>query len=73
MAYLLERTRVKGRKKILLSEIIQGQAEVIEVVVANHMKIANAPLKKMDLPNGILGGVPRVRRGLLFNGLLDHF
>ncbi len=45
---------IQGRKKILLSEIIQGQAEVIEVVVANHMKIANAPLKKMDLPNGIL-------------------
>lgn len=45
---------IQGRKKILLSEIIQGQAEVIEIVAASHMKLTSMPLSKLHLPDGIL-------------------
>lgn len=45
---------VQGSKKILSSQLIQGQAEIMEVYATHHMKILNKPLKELHLPDGII-------------------
>ncbi len=43
-----------GTKKIVSSQLIQGQAELIEIVADNRMVLMNRPLKELKLPEGIL-------------------
>ena len=45
---------VQGSKKIIASLLIQGQAEIMEIIATNDMKLANVPLKDVDLPDGVL-------------------
>ncbi|MCL1856106.1 MAG: Trk system potassium transporter TrkA [Kiritimatiellaeota bacterium] len=45
---------VQGSKHVISSQLIQGQAELIEIYATSHMKLLNKPLKHMDLPEGIL-------------------
>ena len=45
---------VQGSKKILSSQLIQGQAEIMEIIATHHMKILNKPLKNLHLPDGII-------------------
>ena len=45
---------VQGSKKILSSQLIQGQAEIMEIIATPHMKILEKPLRELDLPKGII-------------------
>lgn len=45
---------IQGKKRIVSSQLIQGQAEIMEVIVDQRMKIVDKPLKKMQLPDGVL-------------------
>ena len=53
---------IQGAKRILYSQLIQGQAEINEVVAASHMLLLNKPLKRLKLPDGIL--IVAVHRGV---------
>lgn len=52
---------VQGSKKVLSSQLIQGQAEIMEIIATPHMKILETPLKELHLPEGILFGA--IHRG----------
>jgi len=52
---------VQGNKKVLSSQLIQGQAEIMEVIATPHMKILNTPLKDLDLPDSII--IAAIHRG----------
>lgn len=45
---------IQGSTRILSAEIIQGQAELIEVLVTKNMKITNTPIATLQLPPGML-------------------
>lgn len=52
---------IQGSKKIIASLLIQGQAEIMEIIASNEMKLANAPLKDVNLPDGVL--IAAIHRG----------
>ena len=52
---------VQGSKKIISSLLIQGQAEIMEIIAGNDMKLANIPLKDVHLPDGVL--IAAIHRG----------
>lgn len=53
---------VQGSKRVISSVLIQGQAEIMEVVASDHMKLINTPLRELELPSGIL--IAAIHRGL---------
>ena len=52
---------IQGTKNILSSTLIQGQAEIIEIVADDRMPITFEPLNKLELPEGIL--IASIHRG----------
>lgn len=52
---------VQGSKKILSSQLIQGQAEIMEIIASPHMKILDIPLKDLNLPDSII--IAAIHRG----------
>lgn len=52
---------VQGGKKVLSSQLIQGQAEMVEILAGRHMAILNTPLREMNLPEGAL--IAAIHRG----------
>lgn len=52
---------IQGEKKVISSLLIQGQAEIMEIVASSHMKLANVPLCDLDLPEGVL--IAAIHRG----------
>lgn len=52
---------VQGNKKVLSSQLVQGQAEIMEVYATSHMDIIGVPLKDLDLPDSIL--IAAIHRG----------
>lgn len=52
---------IQGKKRIVSSQLIQGQAEIMEVIVDHRMKIVDTPLKNMELPDGVL--IAAIHRG----------
>ena len=51
---------VQGNKKVLSSQLIQGQAELMEIIATPTMKFLDTPLKNLDLPKGlIIAGIHR--------------
>lgn len=52
---------VQGNKKILSSQLIQGQAELVEIIAGSHMSFVGVPLKDLDLPKSIL--IAAIHRG----------
>ena len=52
---------VQGKKKILSSQLIQGQAEIMEVIAGSHMDFVGVPLKDLDLPKSII--IAAIHRG----------
>ncbi len=52
---------VQGNKKILSSQLIQGQAEIIEVIAGPHMSFVGIPLKELDLPDTVI--IAAIHRG----------
>ncbi|MGN0735389.1 MAG: Trk system potassium transporter TrkA [Anaerovoracaceae bacterium] len=52
---------IQGSKKIIASLLIQGQAEIMEIIASDEMKLANVPLKDVALPDGVL--IAAIHRG----------
>ena len=52
---------VQGKKKILSTQLIQGQAEIMEVIAGSHMDFVGVPLKDLDLPKSII--IAAIHRG----------
>ena len=52
---------VQGSKKVLSSQLIQGQAEIMEIIATSHMKILGRPLKELKLPDTII--IAAIHRG----------
>ena len=52
---------VNGDKKIISSLLIQGQAEIIEIIASHKMKLTNMQLKDLNLPDGVL--IAAIHRG----------
>lgn len=52
---------VQGKKKVLSSQLIQGQAEIMEVYATPHMNIIGGHLKDLHLPKSIL--IAAIHRG----------
>ena len=52
---------MQGSKRIISSQLIQGQAEVIEIIADVHMKLINKPMHHLDLPNGVI--IAAIHRG----------
>lgn len=59
VSYLLR--LIKGKKKVVSSQLIQGQAEIMEVIVDSDMRIAKKSLKDLSLPEGAL--ITAIHRG----------
>jgi trk system potassium uptake protein TrkA len=53
---------IQGSKRVLSSQLIQGQAEVMELVADARMKLVNIPLKNLKLPEGTI--IAAIHRGL---------
>lgn len=52
---------VQGKKKVLSSQLIQGQAEIMEVIASPHMDFVGVPLKDLDLPASVI--IAAIHRG----------
>ena len=52
---------IQGRKKFITNQLVQGQAEITEFVASSNMKIANRPLKNINIPKGVIIGA--IHRG----------
>ncbi len=52
---------IQGSKRVISSQLIQGQAEIIEIIADDHMRLANRPIEDLDLPNGIM--IAAIHRG----------
>lgn len=52
---------IQGEKKVISSVLLQGQAEMMEIVAHSHMEILNTPIKKLNLPKGLL--IAAIHRG----------
>lgn len=52
---------IQGSKKIISSLLIQGQAEIMEIIATDSMKLSNIPLKDLELPDGVL--IAAIHRG----------
>lgn len=53
---------VQGSKRVISSVLIQGQAEIMEIVASDTMKLIDTPLRELDLPDGVI--VAAIHRGL---------
>lgn len=52
---------IQGSKKVISSLLIQGQAEIMEIVAHSHMKLIDVPFCQLDLPDGVL--IAAIHRG----------
>lgn len=52
---------IQGSKRIVSSLLIQGQAEITEIVASNTMKFTDVPLSELDLPEGVI--IAAIHRG----------
>ena len=52
---------VSGSKKILSSQLIQGQAEIMEVIASASMDFVGVPLRSLDLPDSVI--IAAIHRG----------
>ncbi len=52
---------IQGSKRVISSQLIQGQAEMIEIIADDHMRLVNKPIGHLDLPEGIM--IAAIHRG----------
>ncbi|MBR0600243.1 Trk system potassium transporter TrkA [Sinanaerobacter chloroacetimidivorans] len=52
---------IQGSKRVISSQLIQGQAEVIEIIADEHMKLTGKPISHLDLPDGAI--IAAIHRG----------
>ncbi|MCG8482319.1 MAG: Trk system potassium transporter TrkA [Clostridia bacterium] len=59
----------QGRKLVAVSSLLQGQAEVIELIAHNKMGFLNQPIANINLPPGIIiGSIVRDRTVIIPTG-----
>ena len=44
---------IQGSKRVVSSQLIQGQAEIVEIVAEKNMEFINTPMSKLKPPPGI--------------------
>ena len=60
---------IQGEKRIISSLLVQGQAEIMEIIATNDMKLSNISLKDLHLPDGVLiAGIHRGKEVIIPNG-----
>lgn len=60
---------IQGEKKIISSVLLQGQAEMMEIVAHSHMTMLDKPLSSLHLPDGMLiGAIHRGSQVIIPNG-----
>ncbi len=52
---------IQGSNKIISSVLIQGQAEIMELIVNSKMQIVGVPIKSLDVPDDVL--IAAIHRG----------
>lgn len=52
---------IQGSKKIISSQLVQGQAEIMEIQASSDMKISHRSLQDLNLPKGVIIGA--IHRG----------
>jgi len=52
---------IQGSKRIVSSQLIQGQAEILEIIAGSHMAILHVPLVNLHLPEGVI--IAAIHRG----------
>lgn len=52
---------IQGSKKIISSVLIQGQAEIMEIIANSRMTMIGVPISKLELPSDIL--IAAIHRG----------
>lgn len=52
---------IQGSTRVISSQLIQGQAEMIEIIADDHMRLANRPIENLDLPEGVM--IAAIHRG----------
>jgi trk system potassium uptake protein TrkA len=52
---------IQGTKRVISSQVIQGQAEIMEILVSERMGLLGAPISKLSLPEGVL--IVAIHRG----------
>ena len=52
---------IQGSNKIISSVLIQGQAEIMEIIVNSKMKMLGVPIGQLDLPDDVL--IAAIHRG----------
>ena len=52
---------IQGSKRVISSQLIQGQAEMIEIIADDHMRLTNRPLEHIGLPDGVI--IAAIHRG----------
>ncbi|MEL7656948.1 MAG: Trk system potassium transporter TrkA [Bacillota bacterium] len=52
---------IQGSKRVISSQLIQGQAEIIEIIADDHMRLTNRPIENLDLPDGVI--IAAIHRG----------
>jgi trk system potassium uptake protein TrkA len=52
---------IQGSKRVISSQLIQGQAEMIEIIADDHMRLVNRPIENLDLPEGVM--IAAIHRG----------
>jgi trk system potassium uptake protein TrkA len=53
---------IQGSKRIISSQLIQGQAEIMEIIADKQMSLINIPLKSLKLPEGVI--IAAIHRGM---------
>lgn len=52
---------IHGSKRIISSQLIQGQAEIVEIIADGYMTLINKPIKFLDLPEDVI--IAAIHRG----------
>lgn len=52
---------IQGTGRVISSQLIQGQAEILEIVANDHMVIMDRPIRTLSLPDGII--IAAIHRG----------
>ena len=60
---------IQGSKRIISYLMIQGQAEIMEIIATDDMKLSNIALRDVELPEGVLvAAIHRKQQVIIPNG-----
>ena len=60
---------IQGSKRIISYLMIQGQAEIMEIIATDDMKLSNIALRDVELPDGVLvAAIHRKQQVIIPNG-----